>query len=303
MSFKDQLSKSRADYSVIKHLFLLNIKAHGTGIHLFFENVNDQSFYGTYIRNMTVDNSNLYTYNCRNKDGVYEVHHKLNYTDFMNEISMFFVDKDLDDIIPIYRGNHPDIYVTSYYSIENFIVTREIIEQIWAEIFKQESNLNSIEIGRKFESNLASFYQLATKIMCWVIYHQKAGNKPFLKNIEMKAFFELTDQFDIQQKIPDSELIGALDSQGKVETTQDDEDGINCIFQEIKEMSPKSFIRGKFEVEFFVEYIKKLRTELNKAPKKPKIHLDITTSNVIDLLAPRVKCPPCLESYLRTKFI
>ena len=131
MTFKNILNSSRAEYSVIKLKFLLNVNSHGIGIHAFFEGNTDESFYGTHIRNRMIGNLRLYSYNCNNKEGVYEVQQKLNYGEFNDEISMFFVDKDLDDIIPVYREFCPDIYVTTYYSIESFLVTKEIIEQVW----------------------------------------------------------------------------------------------------------------------------------------------------------------------------
>lgn len=301
MTFKDKLISSRAEYPVIKINFLLNIKAQGIGIHAFYENINDGSLYGPYIRSRITGNSSLYTYDCGNKDGVYEVHQKLNYKDFTNEISLFFVDKDLDDIIPIYRESYPDVYVTTYYSIENFLVTREIIEQVWAEIFKQGSSFESKGIGEKFEKNLINFHKIATKITCWTIYHQRIGNNPILKNIKIKALFKINEDLDVLQTIDDSELINTLDSQGKVKIEQGWEKEINNISHEIKGINPKRFIRGKFEVEFFVEFIKKLREELNRTPKKQNIHIDVATSNIIDILGPRVKCPPCLDYYLKSK--
>ena len=306
MTFKDKLISSRAEYSVIKINFLLNVKAQGIGIHAFYENINDGSLYGSYIRRRMIESSRLctcsklYTYDCGNKDGVYEVHQRLNYREFINEIFIFFVDKDLDDIIPIYRESYPDVYVTTYYSIENFLVTREIVEQVWAELFKQGSNFESKDVGQKFEKCLEGFHNIAIKIMCWTIYHQRIGNNPILKNIKIKDFFKIDENFDVMQTIDDPGLISILDSQGKVKTNQGWETEINNIYQEINGIDPKTFVRGKFEMEFFVEFIKKLREILNKTPKKQKIHVDITTSNVIDILGPRVECPLCLDYYLKS---
>jgi hypothetical protein len=148
---------------------------------------------------------------------------------------------------------------------------------------------------------LENFYTFASKIMVWVLYHRRRRNNPNLKSIKIKNFIEITPEFNLQQAIPDSKLINTLDSRGNVKTEQSWEYEQNGISQEIKGINPKNLIRGKFEIEFFVEFIQKSREELNKSPEKPTVHFNITSETALGLLGPRVKCPPCLDSYLKSK--
>lgn len=302
MGFIELLKQASQDERVNKHLFLISYDKNKDIIHAFFEGKTDESFYGTYIRNIKSTNTKLKTYICGNKSSVYHFHDELNHLNTVSQPLIFFVDKDLDDVIPIPNPTHTNLYVTEYYSIENYIVNEIAIEQIWAEIFRRTS-------GTKLCDEVTSIFKKAHKVaqgilidvMAWVLMHRRKGSRPPLNNIKTKELFSLDEKLTLSPLFEtEVDLYKRLDDFTKINTNVEHYDDIKLCKAELLNHPIKSVVRGHNEVDFFIQFIKTLKSSSEKlCGEKITSHVEITGCNIIDIIGPRTKIPAGLDVFLK----
>jgi Protein of unknown function (DUF4435) len=304
-TFLDTLADAITSPTVALHEFLLELKIQNKIIHAFLEGKTDESFYGSFIRRIKDDDYELKTYTCGNKDGVYYQFDQLCNRKTGNNIVLYFVDKDIEDIIPYPRNKDPKIFVTDCYSVENYIVNNEILEQVWGEIFRQRSgNEASKLILAKFTSCSNEFHRLMLTIMAWVLYHRRdieqKNNKINLDCIQLKKIYKVNEDLEFELLIKDDGIVRLLDEQTKCNTNYALwHKHIDALIGELEGYPALHYVRGHNEMEFFVYFINMVKNALNKAVgKAQKIHVELTDANAIDVLGPRVQIPNNLEEFL-----
>ena len=302
MSFLDALKKSLSDEVVVTHYFLLEYNPASNIVHAFFEGKTDESFYGTFIRRMKPSEWKLRSYVCGNKDSVYYHYEKLSSRHRLNQPLLFFVDKDIEDIIPYERLIGETIFVTSYYSVENYVVSSEMLEQVWSEIFRQSSGTKeSEELVDAFEVAHSLAQNRLKDMMSWALAHRRQGTRPNLDCIVTKELFNIDDNLSLiyRQATPD-ELVRLLDDRTNVETCPETRNLMEQCKIELETHQPKEVIRGHNEMDFFIQFIKKLKKVVaTESGNKIKANIEITKSNVLDLLGPRVPIPERLREFLK----
>ncbi len=304
MDFLDRLKDSLSDDVVVTHDFLLSYCSTESAAHAFFEGKTDESFYGTYIRSLMPDGWSLKTYICGNKDSVYYHFQKLSRNHKKDQPLLFFVDKDIEDIIPFERTENEIIHVTKYYSVENYIVTDTNMEIIWAEIFKQGSGNNIAKsLIESFSNALKTTHSILLDMMAWVIYHRRKGSRPNLDCILTKELFQIDDSLLLSKVHTQSQLYIYLDGKTKVVTDNDSYKEIDKVRAELDKYDPKEVVRGHNEMDFMIEFYKKLKLVVaNESENKIKPIPDITKSNVLDILSPRTPMPDSLRGFLNHHF-
>lgn len=300
MSLLSDLEKARRSSSVPLHEFLLNIDSQKYTIHAFFEGKTDESFYGTIIRRYN-KKYNYKSYKCGNKKSVYETFNKLRTRYIKDQVLLFFVDKDLDDIIPILYEINDSIYVTDYYSIENYLVDKSILEQVCSEIFKEDSGCNHVvKFSEKFELSCKLFYDFMIIVMAWILYHRRMGSRLQVNNININTFFVVNHNLDLNVKISYDEIIDNLDKMAVVKTDKESwEKSKDILLKELLKFNPKNVIRGKFEVDFFIQFINACKKAIDYIhDKNVKVSAPINKDNIIDILGPRVSYPFSLVRFI-----
>jgi hypothetical protein len=304
MSFLKELEDSLSEVTVLKHDFLLCYSRTEKIVHAFFEGKTDESFYGTFLRAELPNGWKLKSYICKNKDGVYYYFEEFKHMHLIAQPLLFFVDKDIEDVIPFLRIADEKIHVTDYYSVENYIVTSDLVERIWAEIFGQGSgNKVADEISRTFDKVLRDVHLIFLDMMAWILYHLRNGSRPNLDCINTKDLFILEDSLVCTRTLGLEALYKYLDTKTKVSTNISEYLNIQTIRVELDTYEPKTVIRGHNEMEFFIVFYKKLKHIAAKASEnKIKPQPDITLSNVIDVLGPRVPMPSSLRVFFDSHF-
>jgi hypothetical protein len=102
---------------------LQQYKSTDNSIHIFHEGKDDPSFYSNYLERGRLKRQRVYYYLFNNKKGVYFHYEKINWLKFKKNRLLFFVDKDLDDILEIKYPHDQNIFVTKYYTIENYLIS------------------------------------------------------------------------------------------------------------------------------------------------------------------------------------
>src|SRR5882672_6397787 len=130
MSFVEELRKSREGRTTALHEFWTNFDPKQPRFHAFFEGHADIVFYKPLIQRHTEAHGRLFTYRCEGKSLVYDAFKAITGRHPNCRGVLFFVDKDIDDIIGEPWPTDPRIYVTDVYSIENYLVCREALRRV-----------------------------------------------------------------------------------------------------------------------------------------------------------------------------
>ena len=102
----------------------------------------------------------------------------------------------------------------------------------------------------------------------------------------------------------DQTTIDEIERMSNFITPPEFEDESEIILNEINTFEPKLYVRGKFELWFFIEFIKSVIHILGKEMRERGMRLSIRTqlhlSNAIEILGPRSDIPTSLNSFLRS---
>jgi len=271
-------------------------------IHAFFEGEDDFSFYPQFIKAVLENDYPIEKYDCGGKAKVYELYSKV-----MSRVNekiqvLFFVDKDHSDLIKENYITSDKIYVTNYYSIENFLVTESILYSVCEEIYHIKNSDPRLElIIEKFRKELNKYYLLILPIIAWIVYTRRTGKKVNLNNVDLKKIFYFNDDLEIVRKSPEkyNSRLEYLDISCNVSTPKAVWRDILSVARELSLLQPKVHLRGKFELWFLVEFLTKLKTCKDSSGKSLfKASTQINMGNAVEILGPRASCPASLNSFL-----
>ena len=246
----------------------------------------------------------LFSYQCGGKANIYDTYQKVINVP-SHGVALFFVDKDFSDILHETYPIAENIYVTDFYSIENYLVSEDMLTRIWNELFHFPKAMISIKSTQsKFRLELEHFYNVFLPLMAWIISLRRSGLKPNLNNINLSNIFFINDDLSLEKRGEASNIdeIEILEKMCGVTTTQECRSNIDSIAQELANLVPKMYIRGKFEMWFFVKFTEKLTRMLQRAISdrggKMGVKTQITEGNAIEVLGPRLQIPLSLEKFL-----
>lgn len=297
MNLKALLDEAKNSLAVLRHNLLLN---NGVNvIHCFFEGQTDESFYGTHIRLHLKAEKKMISHFCGNKESVYKAFSEISTKIQPPSLGLFFVDKDLDDLIPIQRTVNPAIYVTNTYSIENYLADASVIERAIAEIYRLGSgHAACIAISQAYITEYRKCTAFFTQLTAWILFHRREGNRPNLNNIKLEQICQINQEFEFSAKTLGI-AIPLLDKWTKVTTPEDYLSTHHTILEvELSNHSAESILRGKFVLWFVVIFLKVVKNKIVSHPPTRNISTEISMKTALDLLGPRCTTPPSLDRYL-----
>lgn len=302
MNFLDQLREAR-DPGDAYLQFIKNYREDEKTIHSFFEGNDDISFYSHFIEQMIPKNHSHFKYICDGKRKVYELYKKVINRVSNESITLFFVDKDLSDLIGEVLPKYHNLYVTDYYSIENFIVTETMLIKV-CEVFYHITNSTQLtDIENLFKQEWKTFCRYLLPIMSWAICLKKQGYTVNLNNLQIDKLFQLDKNLKIVKKQKKNTL-KYLEKQCNVDTPENCWIQIKKTADVLKKSDAKYYIRGKYELWFFVTFVNKITTIKKDASNKSlfKSRTQISEGNAVEILAPRLPFPPSLKCFLEYHF-
>lgn len=310
MIYVEGFRRERESPASVHFQFLLKATRFPNGIHAFFEGPGDLSFYTNFLHRFVTNAAHVWEYKCGNKKGVYEVYSKIKKGTWSG-VMLFFVDKDLSDILEEDWEKAATIYTTDYYSIENYLVSEEMLLRIWSELFRfKQGELEFDQVhSDKFCVELERFYQLVLPMMAWAVYLRRKGMRPNVNNINFTRFFDWSEDMTLVrsnevQRVGELKL---LEQVCGVETPDSWVLEAEAIIQELSNLAPKTYIRGKLELCFFVRFVEKFLKFLDKNMANvgggATLKTPLGEENAIEILGPRVSIPSSLEQFLRKNLV
>jgi hypothetical protein len=315
MSFLDTLVEAAEIPEAAYIKYLQQYKFEEDGVHIFLEGVDDQSFYTNYIETLLPEEQEIFYYICDGKDNVYQNYSDINWSKFNKSRTLFFTDKDFDDILNISRSIDDNIFVTKYYSIENYLVKDDVLVRFLKEVCSIRDIATIDEIVNTFKEQLNVFSELMISISAWLIYVREEGFDTNFNNIDISNLFEISNDFQIK-KLVNSKYGSAYDYLCKSTSANHpfDYTRILNIARNLSNLGePKVYLRGKYELWFMFIFCKKvieiIVPKLNKGIKqhnrsnktkitKCNIHIELKEQNILQITAPRVKIPKEVKEFI-----
>ena len=301
MSFTELLRNARSSRVSTFHKFLTHYDPNSDRLFAFVEGDADEAFYRAQVQKYIPDQRKIYTYNCEGKVGVADA-----YADVVKkypncERVLFFLDKDVDDIVGVQWPKDPRIFVTDCYSIENYVINKQALSRY----FKDYVQIRKVDVDidrvlEQFESDLAHFHRMMLPVMAWIVIMKRSGCRVILQDFNPNELFGVTDEGNCRKpkRCAIAYLLKVTQTNGSSPAwTQ-----LRTTCSELKRLPPKSYIRGKFEAWWFVEFGRRILDGLQKVVEEAKgsikIHMQLNTKTFIQLLAGGIDTPASLDAFL-----
>lgn len=272
-------------------------KKHQSVLYCFFEG-EDSKYYGIRINNV-VRPEKYKPLICRGKSEVLKIREMLSERKYYdNARTAYFVDRDFDR--SIYEKGISQVYETPCYSVENFYTSVECFKNI----LKSEFNLTEAD------ENFERFVELYIKLQ------EQFHNSVELLNAWIACHINRSSGLTLD-KINFSKLvrIDLIKAKASVNYTLDDlcnkfphlpaisQQELDAKKVELRAKIRQQSFRGKFEIEFLLSFLQKLKEQANKGidpyfTGKIKVVLHLSRSNIISELSQYADTPKCLYSYL-----
>ncbi|WP_017306616.1 DUF4435 domain-containing protein [Spirulina subsalsa] len=298
-SFLDALKAAPQTPQAKLNIFLLSFQPQGQAISIFLEGRDDPSLIRVNVQRFAEQKAlSVETIILGNKKEVLKAYDYLGKRFPNNPRIMFFVDKDHDDLLGENRGiqTQESLFVTPYYSIENYLVSESAIAAILTDFWGLDSSSEAITIAcQKFHQFQADYRQAFLPWMAWLLAIRRLGENPNNNNINASVF-----TVDINYQIMFNWQPDILTHLGRVcnVNIRPDSMTIDHTTRELEALPTKVWLRGKQELWCLVKFLNRLEEEVKTGEVKLKIRSPINLNNIVELLAPRLPCPSDLDDYL-----
>lgn len=289
-------------------LFVQSYKKEGKNLYCFYEGYDDVKYYRIRIENITQKEVENWFY-CNGKYNVLKAYELISqHSEYDLKKILFFVDKDFSEKI-----ENENIYCTPYYSIENFYTSRKVIETIVKDEFKINNNTsNNNDFNRImsfYDELISKFHNETIFFNAWLAcqndkrklikeerrLHIDDKVKKYFNNIvhndlkTIQDFSDLKNAEKLKEIFPDAY---------EIETKE-----LNNKIKEFKKLDTNKFFRGKFELQFLVSFLNRIKEELGKKnssvfSRRYRINLRLEFSSAISTLSQYAETTKCLIKYL-----
>lgn len=301
MSYVDILRTARSSRVSVVHKFLTNYDPNADRVYSFVEGDADVSFYRTQIKRYLTNERKLFTYNCEGKAGVASAYEDVVKKYPTCERVLFFLDKDVDDIVGVLWPSDPRIFVTECYSIENYVVSKDALRQYLQDFVKiRKCDIDVNDVLEQFDQELACFHRVMVPIMAWIVIMKRSGCAVVLQDVNLGELFRVTDR-GIDRRLNRcavAYLTKITQAKGPLPTWW----RVRATCKELARLPAKSYIRGKFEAWWFVEFGRRMLDGLqrvaNEVGGSVKVQTPLHASTFIQLLGTAIETPVRLEAFL-----
>lgn len=293
-------------------------------LHIFVEGDDDIEFYRKSIEKI-YDGFITKFYVKDGKKNVIDSYKTLDWQQYNKSRILFFVDKDYEDLLGITSKLDRNIFVTKYYSVENYLSSTKTFKYVLEKIFKIESTVIVSRLISTFENSFVIFQKHIIFITAIILEFRK-NNKHFdLDQLKMDDFFKMKKleisklkyrRENVYLNIKRSNC--SSDEKAVIKKTKDIEQIKSCIINDqhliqyrkilenvriMNKLSDgKYYIRGKYHLWFFIKSLKdvlnmsdKINDEITKSNhnnssefKKINCQINLDEGNIFDILPMKI---------------
>ncbi|RXJ79450.1 DUF4435 domain-containing protein [Arcobacter sp. F2176] len=298
-----ELRSNRKTAHVAYTEFTVAYSKNANMIYCFFEGGEDKRYYGTRIK--IKYNLDYEDFDCGGKDNVKKVV-KLVEQHYKDAHTLFFMDKDFSNDV-----TNNEIYVTPCYSIENFYTNHQVLEEILINEFDMKKTDDDFHLSLELFNNLQNKFHAELLVFnswlaCQYDIKIEQDIKTFLSIDEnVKRYFIDIVKANLQEisNFDDLKDINVIQNTLFPEAPKIDMEILEKKIEKFKESNSLGCqYRGKFELKFFVAFLRKLTDELNKKnstvfKKKRKCKLQFKVENIISVITQHAITAECLYKF------
>lgn len=301
MSFTDLLRSARSNRGTVVHKFLTNYDPNSDRIFAFVEGDADEVFYRSQIQKYIPDQRQVYLYNCEGKKGVCNAYEDIIKRYPRCERVLFFLDKDVDDIVGAPWPSDPRIFTTECYSIENYIVSRDSLSRY----FKDYMKIRRVDVDLEavlvhFDDGLKTFHRLMLPVMAWIVVAKRSGARVNLHDVNLGELFQVSDEGTSRR--PHCRAIAYLSRVCQTQAAVAFWKLLRRTVAELSRLPTKSYVRGKFEAWWFIEFGQRILEGVIRVVQEGggsvRVTAPLHSGTFIQLLASGIPTPPPLDKFL-----
>ena len=306
MDYADILRREGQIAHAAFHQFLLAKSSSASNeVFLFFEGIQDPAFYMPHLV-YRLTGRKVNTFICHGRAEVLKAYQLVETTKEEASCTMYFVDKDLTDILDDLPPPTPPIFQTKWYSIENYLSCDSGFERYWVErLHLSISDERYADYLNRLRTLSLSFNKRAKTLMALVLLARGIGGhtptKPNLNNVNLNDILAI----DLQKghcrfKRGACQAFLRACNIHSYSTT-----AIKTIIRtNLNIRHPKSYIRGKYELWFYATTLTRFAQQLSDRQISTKHGFKRATpafangNGILESLAPLTPCPPELNDFL-----
>jgi len=314
---KEFMRDSLNDKTVAWMEFSKNAKR-SNSLHCFFEG-EDAKYYLDRVEKYT---SYLFpdisTYNCDGKGNLLKLHKKISsYEEYKTLSKAFFVDKDYGlEILDV----DDKVYITPYYSIENFYVNTSSFKRL----IMKEFGINTFDddfkrVTEDFASQYKEFLNIISPLNAFIYSFLQFGEEIMIDKFKLGDFVDI--KVDNVTKIRDTDF-HSLKAYYKDKLERDIARGrphaennfkkFNAIIDKVENDffdnlqkvidNQETLTHGKMALFFLIKFIEDLKFVNSKSRyfsrKRKSVYIDIQSSNILSNLSQYALTTDCLILFL-----
>jgi hypothetical protein len=317
MSYVDELRAEAHEAHSVFHEFILALAiVPGDAFFAFYEGEEDASFYSMHIMSKAAPRQ-LVSFTCDGRTEVLKVNALILQDGRASDRSLFFVDKDHTDIVnPAAPPHTANIFQTSFYSIENYLVSVDVFRQFWVQrlhLSILDPRLN--EYIKRFIDMRGFFVKRSRVLMAIVLFGRGIDDRPPVKlnlnNVQLDKVVDVdveANHCSFKGEAGRHFLAATnLKNSGAAPTSWE----IRQIYRRhLKGRDGPCFVRGKYELWFFWKVLMGFTRELSdrdraKASgcKRATPSWTLSLAGCVEALAGLSPCPPELARFLQARII
>ena len=309
MTFLDLLRSARGTTASLLHTYRLQLAPISSQrrVHAFLEGHDDESYYVHHLTTRTSEYE-IKTYKCGGRDVVLDMHDLVRAEAVtLTNFPVFFVDKDLSDIID--RAEQREVsevvYVTDFYSIENHLVGWALFERAWRELVRVSNMAIDLTVIREsFLKAHESFYRSVLPVVGWFVAMRRLGYKPKFSAVDLKDVLEFDEDLNVHRRecCKRGKLLAYLEKRTGIATPMGSRGALASAARDIRQQRRECVVRGKYDVWFFVNFWRKSLEAANLVAKESGgrafARTDLHQENFVETVCSRVACPESLGRFI-----
>lgn len=297
MTIIDKMKKSTGKFSEKLHRYITFRSSHADLCIAILEGNEDCIVYRYFFSQLKADSIEFFVIG--GKDYLLQLrdHLQKNHLE-SSKRNLYFIDKDFDG----FKGHAvlPNTYMTSCYSIENFLVSREVLKKL----LKGEFGCNDHEARQDidnilgiYDKRILEFYENTREINKLVYIARRSNislniaDDAYRKHLKVSLDRVNFDNGLIQKVIPNRDNIVSITNQEQ-------------LINEFEKLDAHNDWRGKFLLVFFMKFINCLKEDRGSQKpnffqsKKSNIHIP-TDEGLMVNLSSLIDVPQCFRIFIK----
>jgi hypothetical protein len=305
VSLVKQLSAARGSSVAIRHEFKLHYDSRRPQLHAFVEGIDDKTFYTSFVVRRLRGGIEYFSYDCKGKVGVLTALRELRQEYPAAEVLLFFIDKDVDNLLGVAVPDDPNLFCTDVYSIENYVSVGSAVGLLLSEVIRAESSvLDGAAVGKLFDRGISKLSRLLLPLMAWICAHRMVGGRPNLGNIRLEDVLAVDDDATVVWRRTGNR-VAYFDRVCGVTTNAAVLAKARQVGRDLRRCNAPSWLRGKFAVWYVLQFARRIQEDFarqvawsgGRGPKSLPLH----SGNIVSHLVTKVREPQLLTTFLDSR--